>query len=57
MGETVGMTLATLLVLDLAYLAPSTSGTGYLLVLSGVPFYLAWRRAVASRSPTVAATP
>ena len=44
------MTLAMLLVVDLAYLAPSTSGTGYLLVLSGIPFYLAWRRAAASRS-------
>jgi basic amino acid/polyamine antiporter, APA family len=39
------MTLAMLLILDLAYLAPSTSGIGYLLVLTGVPFYLAWRRA------------
>lgn len=37
--------LATLLIVDLAYLTPSTSGTGYLLVLSGVPFYYAWRRA------------
>ena len=37
------MTLAVLLVLDLAYLAPSTSGTGYLLVLTGLPFYFAWR--------------
>jgi APA family basic amino acid/polyamine antiporter len=48
------ITLATLLVLDLAYLAPSTSGTGYLLVLTGIPFYLAWRRAVAFGSPAVA---
>jgi len=48
------ITLATLLVLDLGYLAPSTSGTGYLLVLTGIPFYLAWRRAVALRSPAVA---
>jgi APA family basic amino acid/polyamine antiporter len=48
------MTLATLLVLDLAYLAPATSGTGYLLVLSGVPFYLVWRQAVAWRSPAIA---
>ena len=48
------MTLAMLLVLDLAYLAPATSGTGYLLVLSGIPFYLAWRRAVALGSPTIA---
>lgn len=48
------ITLAALLVLDLGYLAPSTSGTGYLLVLTGIPFYLAWRRAVALRSPAVA---
>ena len=48
------MTLAMVLVLDLAYLAPSTSGIGYLLVLSGVPFYFAWRRAVASYSPDAA---
>ncbi len=48
------MTLAMLLVLDLAYLAPATSGTGYLLVLSGIPFYFAWRRVVALRSPMIA---
>ncbi len=36
--------IAGLLILDLAYLAPSTSGVGYLLVLTGVPIYLAWRR-------------
>ena len=42
--------LAALLVIDLAYLAPSTSGTGYLLVLTGVPFYLAWRRATNLRA-------
>ena len=35
--------LATLLVLDLAYLTPATAGIGYLLVLSGVPAYLLWR--------------
>jgi len=35
--------LALLLVVDLAYLAPSTSGIGYLIVASGVPVYLAWR--------------
>ena len=44
------MTLAMLLILDLAYLAPSTSGIGYLLVLTGVPFYLAWRRSFALHS-------
>ncbi|MBV9210512.1 MAG: amino acid permease [Acidobacteria bacterium] len=36
--------LATLLVVDLAYLAPQTSGIGYLLVLTGLPVYLIWRR-------------
>lgn len=36
--------LAVLIVLDLAYLAPSTSGIGYLLVLTGIPVYLLWRR-------------
>lgn len=36
--------LAVLIVLDLAWLAPSTSGIGYLLVLTGIPVYLVWRR-------------
>ena len=36
--------IATLLIADLAYLAPTTSGIGYLLVLTGVPVYLAWRK-------------
>jgi APA family basic amino acid/polyamine antiporter len=36
--------LAILIVLDLAYLAPSTSGIGYLLVLTGIPAYFVWRR-------------
>lgn len=35
--------LALLLVVDLAYLAPTTSGLGYLLVLTGIPVYLIWR--------------
>ena len=35
--------LASLLVVDLAYLAPQTSGIGYLLVLTGLPVYLIWR--------------
>ena len=42
--------LATLLVLDLAYLAPQTSGIGYLLVLTGLPVYLIWRRGAARHS-------
>jgi len=36
--------LAVLIVLDLAYLAPSTSGIGYLLVLTGIPVYFLWHR-------------
>jgi APA family basic amino acid/polyamine antiporter len=36
--------LAALLVVDLAYLTPATSGIGYLLVLTGIPVYLLWRR-------------
>ncbi len=35
--------IAGLLIIDLAYLAPSTSGIGFLLVLTGVPVYLMWR--------------
>lgn len=38
------ISLAVLIVLDLAYLAPSTSGIGYLLVLTGIPVYLVWSR-------------
>ena len=36
--------LATILILDLAYLAPSTSGIGILIVLTGVPVYFLWQR-------------
>ena len=36
--------LATLLILDLVYLAPGTSGIGFLIVLAGLPVYFAWRR-------------
>jgi APA family basic amino acid/polyamine antiporter len=36
--------LALLLVLDLAYLTPETSGIGYLLVLTGIPAYFLWRK-------------
>ena len=35
--------LALLVVLDLAYLAPATSGIGYLIVLTGIPAYFIWR--------------
>src|SRR6185295_9847655 len=36
--------LALLLIVDLAYLTPATSGIGYLLVITGIPVYLIWRR-------------
>jgi APA family basic amino acid/polyamine antiporter len=36
--------LAGLFIIDLAILAPSTSGIGYLLVFTGIPVYLIWRR-------------
>ena len=35
--------LAGLFIIDLAILAPSTSGIGYLLVATGIPVYLVWR--------------
>ncbi len=38
--------LAVLIVLDLAFLAPSTSGIGYLLVLTGIPVYFVWREKI-----------
>jgi basic amino acid/polyamine antiporter, APA family len=41
--------LALLVVLDLAYLAWRTSGIGYLLVLTGIPAYLIWRRSARLR--------
>jgi APA family basic amino acid/polyamine antiporter len=37
--------LAILLVLDFVYLAPETSGIGYLIVLTGIPVYFVWSRA------------
>ena len=40
----VSVVLAAFLIVDLAYLAPTTSGIGYLLVLTGIPVYFVWRR-------------
>jgi basic amino acid/polyamine antiporter, APA family len=37
------ISIALLLIVDLAYLAPTTSGMGFLLVLSGIPVYLVRR--------------
>jgi APA family basic amino acid/polyamine antiporter len=39
------MLLAALLIVDLAFLAPTTSGIGILIVLTGVPVYFLWRKA------------
>jgi APA family basic amino acid/polyamine antiporter len=39
----VSIVLAALLIVDLALLAPPTSGIGMLFVLSGVPVYFLWR--------------
>jgi APA family basic amino acid/polyamine antiporter len=36
--------LALLLIMDLAYLTFWTAGIGYLIVLTGIPVYLIWRR-------------
>ncbi|HEX6649668.1 MAG TPA: amino acid permease [Pyrinomonadaceae bacterium] len=36
--------LAALFIIDLAILAPSTSGIGYLLVFTGIPIYFIWSR-------------
>jgi len=40
----ISIALAAIVILDLAYLAPSTSGIGILIVLTGVPVYFLWRR-------------
>jgi APA family basic amino acid/polyamine antiporter len=40
----ISIVLAAFLIVDLAYLAPTTSGIGYLLVLTGIPVYFIWRR-------------
>jgi APA family basic amino acid/polyamine antiporter len=40
----VSIVLAAALTVDLAWLAPATSGIGILIVLTGIPVYFAWRR-------------
>ena len=42
--------IATLLIIDLAWLAPTTSGIGVLIVLTGIPVYLAWRKKAQANS-------
>jgi APA family basic amino acid/polyamine antiporter len=36
--------LAGVLIVDLAWLAPATSGIGILIVLTGAPVYFFWRK-------------
>jgi APA family basic amino acid/polyamine antiporter len=43
----VSILLAALLIIDLAFLAPATSGIGMLIVLTGVPVYFFWRKVAA----------
>lgn len=44
------LALSTFLIFNLAFLAPTTSGIGYLLALSGIPVYFIWRRRAARSS-------
>jgi APA family basic amino acid/polyamine antiporter len=39
----ISILLAGLLIVDLAWLAPATSGIGIAIVLTGIPIYFAWR--------------
>lgn len=42
------MFLSALLIVDLAFLAPATSGIGILIVLTGLPIYFLWRKPATS---------
>jgi APA family basic amino acid/polyamine antiporter len=44
----VSMLLSALLIVDLAFLAPTTSGIGILIVLTGVPVFFFWRKALSA---------
>jgi basic amino acid/polyamine antiporter, APA family len=44
----VSILLSALLTVDLVFLAPTTSGIGMVIVLSGVPAYFVWRRGSAA---------
>jgi APA family basic amino acid/polyamine antiporter len=46
----VSMILAAVLTVDLAFLAPATSGIGMLIVLTGVLIYFLWRRSADAES-------
>jgi APA family basic amino acid/polyamine antiporter len=44
----ISILLAALLIVDLTWLAPATSGIGIAIVLTGVPVYLFWRKGAAT---------
>jgi APA family basic amino acid/polyamine antiporter len=44
----ISILLAGVLMVDLAFLAPATSGIGMLIVLTGVPVYFFWRKVAAA---------
>ena len=46
----VSILLAALLIIDLTFLAPATSGIGILIVLTGGPVYFFWRKVAAGRT-------
>jgi APA family basic amino acid/polyamine antiporter len=39
----ISILLSGMLIIDLAWLAPATSGIGILIVLTGIPVYFLWR--------------
>jgi APA family basic amino acid/polyamine antiporter len=45
--------MAIAVIVDLAYLAPYTAGIGSLLVLTGIPAYLMWRRTASAKTDSV----
>lgn len=45
--------LALLLILDLGYLTPEVSRGSYLLVLSGIPVYLIWRKSARANKQSI----
>jgi APA family basic amino acid/polyamine antiporter len=44
----ISISLAALLIVDLAYLAPATSGIGIVIILTGMPIYFLWRKSAAT---------
>lgn len=46
------LTLASFLIANLAFLAPATSGIGYLLALTGIPIYFVWKRRASEDNST-----